>query len=671
MKRWLLATALLASAAPALAQPACRPDPLNGRTLYLRGTFNSWTADDARRFAWACNSYQLVTALAGEHQFKIADEGWSTDADFGADPTTPDRIALRGREFKHRFAGTYRISLTMHDTTPAALRIESCPTEGAPLATTSLFLRGSMNNWAALDAYAFQFSCDAYYLNVQLDGQHEFKIADASWQAATSFGAGSAAYLKPGGGNVTVQFSGEHTLRLAWTGGRPQLAVGPKTFADPSAKAVTDPVALSLQFNSRARDHKSPFGAVPARTSVDYAIDALPGVERMTLVLERRRLEGNQEVLEYTEVRRVPMTKSAQGGKVRWRASHRFDEVNVYGYWFEAEIGGQRFAYQNNRDSVYWTREKGSGGPGAVSDLPSAKSTIRRFRQTVYAADFQVPDWAPDIVYYYIFPERFRNGDKRNDPRPGVTRYHDGTVELHENWLDKPWRRHGDGSDARYNNDFFGGDLAGIIDKLDYVRDLGANTIYMTPVFKAASNHKYDTADYRQIDPGFGNNEDFERLTREARRRGLRVILDTSLNHTGQDSLYFDRFGNHGGQGAFTGGKVRADSPYASWFSFDPAGATPESQYKGWVGIADLPELNKAAPAFRDFSLRRSRRGDEALARPRRLGLAHGRRTLGARRLLARVAARDQGAPARRTHRRRDLVRRVASTSSATCSTRR
>ena len=66
------------------------------------------------------------------------------------------------------------------------------------------------------------------------------------------------------------------------------------------------------------------------------------------------------------------------------------------------------------------------------------------------------------------------------------------------------------------NNDFFGGDLAGIIDKLDYIRDLGANTIYMTPVFRAASNHKYDTADYRNVDPGFGSNADFERLTREA-----------------------------------------------------------------------------------------------------------------------------------------------------------
>ena len=96
---------------------------------------------------------------------------------------------------------------------------------------------------------------------------------------------------------------------------------------------------------------------------------------------------------------------------------------------------------------------------------------------------------------------------------------------------------------------FFGGDLAGIIDKLDYIAKLGANTLYLTPVFRAASNHKYDTADYRNIDPGFGTNADFTRLTAEAAKRGMRVIPDTSLNHTGSDSIYFDRFSRHRSRG--------------------------------------------------------------------------------------------------------------------------
>ena len=617
MKPLLIAAALVAAAGLAQAQvPSCKPDPLGGRALYLRGTFNSWNAVDAQRLGWACNRYQIVTTLNGEHRFKIADEGWSTDADFGRvsndsdfgrDPTAARRTALRGDEFRHGFAGTHRITLTMNDAIAPVLEIESCPADGAPLGATSLFLRGSMNNWAALDDYAFQFSCDAYYLNVKLSGRHEFKIADAAWKDASSFGAGSGPYLKEGGGNIAHAFDGEHTLRLAWAGGKPQLAIGAKTFADPSQKAVENAVALSMRFDSRSALNKSPFGAVVAGTAIDFAIDALPGVDSMSLVVEKRRLEGNQEVLEYSEIARLPMTRSsAGGGKERWRASHRFADISVYGYWFEAEIAAQRYAYQNNRDAVFWTREKGSGGLGDVGELPAARAalgSIRRFRQTVYAADFTVPEWAPDIVYYYVFPDRFRNGDKRNDPKPGVTKYHDGSVELHQSWLDKPWKP-GDGSDDRYNNDFFGGDLAGLIDKLDYIKALGANTIYMTPVFKAASNHKYDTADYKQIDPGFGTNADFERLTREAAKRGIRVFLDASLNHTGQDSLYFDRFGNHGGQGAFANGKINRDSPYASWYSFDATQPEPDKQYKGWVGVSDLPELNKASASWRNFAYR-------------------------------------------------------------------
>ncbi|MCB1602935.1 MAG: hypothetical protein KDI66_23170, partial [Xanthomonadales bacterium] len=160
------------------------------------------------------------------------------------------------------------------------------------------------------------------------------------------------------------------------------------------------------------------------------------------------------------------------------------------------------------------------------------------------------------------------------------------------------------GSDARHNNDFFGGDLQGLIDKLDHVQALGANVLYLTPVFQAASNHKYDTADYHRIDPAFGTNADFTRLTREAARRRIRVVVDTSLNHTGADSRYFDRYGNFGGQGAYSGSVIRADSPYASWYRFDPTQVDPDKRFTGWVGVTDLPELDKASPAWRDFAYR-------------------------------------------------------------------
>ena len=588
------AGALLA-AAPAWAAPACTADPLGGRTLYLRGTFNSWNADEAQKFTWACNRWELVTRVQGEHNFKVADEAWSADADFGQG--AGEALVRRGPEIKRRFDGVQRFTVTMNADTPR-LQVQACPAP-APLGDTVLFLRGTPNNWAALDDYAFQYSCDAYYLNVKLAGRHEFKVADPSWKTVSTFGEG--------GGNFAHAFDGEHTVRLGFETGQPRLTIGPKTYADPAAKAVTDAVGLSLRFDSRSLAHKSPFGAVPAGTRIDYAVTALPGVERLTLVIEKRRLEGNQELLQYTELARLPMQRVVQGERERFSASHRYADVAVYGHWFEAVIAGATYVLQNNAAPVFWTREKGAGGLAAVVDKPLAASSIRRFRQTVFDPAFRVPDWACDVVYYFVFPDRFRNGNPANDPEPGVARYHQHTVEQHTDWNQRPYRpKSGDGSDAHFNNDFFGGDLAGLTSKLDYIKSLGANTIYMTPVFKASSNHKYDTADYREIDPGFGSNADFTRLTREAAKRGLRVIVDTSLNHTGADSLYFNRFGNFGAQGAFQGGTINPASPWAGWYSFDSTQLDPDKQFKGWVGVTDLPELDKSNASLRDFFYRDS-----------------------------------------------------------------
>lgn len=595
----LIATPSMAQGGAGAAAPTCSPHPLGGRDLYLRGSFNSWNAVETQRFVWACDRFELVTRVMGEHKFKVADEGWSADADLGG---APSALVRRGGEMSRRFQGTARYTV---DRAMQQLTVEECP-RPAPHGDTVLFLRGTMNNWAALDDYAFQYHCDAYYLNVRLQGRHEFKLADAGWKDATTFGVDK--------GNHAHVFSGEHTVRLSFdAAGRHRLDIGPKTFADPQARAVDDPVALGLRFDSRLLAHKQPFGAQPAGTTVQFAVSAPPGVQSLTLVVERRRLEGNQEVLAYAPLARIPMTaapqqaaagaSAADAARQRWTASYRFAEVAVHGYWFEAEIGGRRFVLQNNTDAVFWTREKGSGGPAAVADLPAEPRLIRRFRHTSYAGDFRVPDWAADAVYYFIFPERFRNGDPSNDPVPGRDRYHQHTVEKHARWTDKPYRPNsGDGSDPHFNNDFFGGDLAGIIDKLDHIRELGANTIYMTPVFRASSNHKYDTADYRQIDPAFGTNADFERLTREAAKRGIRVVPDASLNHTGADSVYFDRYGNFRSGGAFEGSRIRPDSPYASWYTFDPTQRDPDRQFKGWVGVTDLPELDKSSPAWRDFA---------------------------------------------------------------------
>lgn len=127
---------------------------------------------------------------------------------------------------------------------------------------------------------------------------------------------------------------------------------------------------------------------------------------------------------------------------------------------------------------------------------------------------FKVPQWAKETVWYQIFPERFANGDTSNDP--------EGTL---------PW-----GSKAPDRDDFFGGDLQGVIDHLDYLTDLGINGIYFCPIFKAMSNHKYDTIDYFAVDPAFGTEEQLKELIEKAHRKGMKIMLDAVFNHIGSDS---------------------------------------------------------------------------------------------------------------------------------------
>ncbi|MFM8665767.1 MAG: alpha-amylase family glycosyl hydrolase, partial [Betaproteobacteria bacterium] len=358
-------------------------------------------------------------------------------------------------------------------------------------------------------------------LNVRLQGAHEFKIADAGWSTVHGWstpqpgGDVRSAGLTlqpdlPGAPAVHARFDGAHTLRVSPAGAQRMLQIQPQHFADPRQQPVTDPVALSLFHDSRDLRYRQPFGAVPQGTPVQWALRAAPGVRSATLVLDVRRLEGNQELIEYRELRRLPLQRSVSGAHEWFRVRHTLTDKAVHGYWFEVRIGEQIYAYQNNADPIHWTQEKGSGGVGQVALVPDEPRRVRRYRLTVYDPAFVVPRWAQGAVYYYLFPERFRNGNPANDPRVGERRYQNHAIERHARWLGTPHKPgSGDGSDAVDNNDFFGGDLQGIIDKLDDIQALGTTALYMTPIFEAASNHKYDTADYHRIDPAFGSQADF------------------------------------------------------------------------------------------------------------------------------------------------------------------
>lgn len=179
----------------------------------------------------------------------------------------------------------------------------------------------------------------------------------------------------------------------------------------------------------------------------------------------------------------------------------------------------------------------------------------------------QFPAWVKHAVFYQIFPERFANGDPSNDPRNIVP------------WESKP-----------EVNSFFGGDLQGIRDHIPYLKDFGINAVYLTPVFKAASNHKYDTIDYFEIDPNFGSNELFIQLVQEFHSAGIRVVLDGVFNHCGdQNPKFIDAF-EHG-----------STSRYYDWFIFQ----APEvsKRYQTCGGANFLPKLNTSNPEVQNYIL--------------------------------------------------------------------
>lgn len=610
---------------PDMGENGCIDNPFGTTEIYARGGFNSWNALEAQKMNFLCNRFELVAEIDGDYPFKIADAGWSSTTDFGSGPAGDTLttgvalpVVLQGSNLNYSFSGLQKLVLDVSSSATApTLTINSCGE--APFSET-LYVRGGFNSWGAGTDSALTWYCDAYFVNVEATGGYEFKIADAGWGATTSFGgdtpttvtAGTATALTSDDAkgastsNLSFTFDGAHTVKLSFdANGTPQLVISDEYFVDPGKQSVTDPIALSAAFDSRDLANKTPFGAVEAGTAINFSFTALPGISAASLVIEGRTLEGNQEVLEYSPLTEVAMTKAVDGDQERWSASYTFPNVLVYGYYFKFTIGEENYVLQNNKTSIYWTLEKGAGGEAMVAFEPADSTTIRRYRQTSYKPGFTVPEWSKDAVYYYIFPERFRNGDSSNDPAPGVDTYLDQAVEFHSNWMDRPYRPDsGDGSDANYNNDFFGGDLAGIIEKLDYLKELGVNTLYINPIFEAPSNHKYDTANYKLVDDNFGTNAQFQQLTAAATAKGIRIVLDTSLNHTGSDSSYFDRYGKYDGIGAFENGVIRQDSPFYTWYEFYPDGATPEEQYNGWVGVSTLPDLMESdswrAYAYRD-----------------------------------------------------------------------
>ncbi len=218
-------------------------------------------------------------------------------------------------------------------------------------------------------------------------------------------------------------------------------------------------------------------------------------------------------------------------------------------------------------------------------DFTLEPKSSRRFALSVYRSDYTVPSWFSGRIMYHIFVDRFCRGDGR------VTTREDAI--LNEDWYEGIPQYPKNNGDALKNNMFFGGNLWGIAEKIEYFKSLGVGILYLSPIFRAYSNHKYDTGDYLEIDGMFGGEEAFRHLLKCAKEADIRIILDGVFNHTGNNSKYFDRFGEYGGNGAYG----NPDSPYRDWYCWQ-AGS---EKYEAWWGIEILPKLNPNCKACRDF----------------------------------------------------------------------
>lgn len=347
-----------------------------------------------------------------------------------------------------------------------------------------------------------------------------------------------------------------------------------------------------LYHDSRDLLYRTPFGAVPVGTAVTLRLRAFKDD------LTGARLRVTDDVS--GTLTSYPMVLGGSDGTYDyWEYTLPTDHATLLWYRFEAVDGTTRAYYE---DDANWGNQPWvKGGEGKALDAPAGNN----YQLTVYLPDYTTPDWLVNGTIYQIFPDRFRNGDPANDVISGTFYYGDdekwgnpqiytGTV-AHTLWNEQIWDPRVITSPyySTYSNQFYGGDLQGIIDKLDYLKNAGFTVLYLNPIFQSPSNHKYDTTSYETIDPALGTYATFTRLMTETQARGMHVILDGVFNHTSSDSIYMDKYSRYPSLGAYES----QVSPYYDWYFFNPW----PTGYTSWWGYQSLPKLNSANPIVRSY----------------------------------------------------------------------
>ena len=316
---------------------------------------------------------------------------------------------------------------------------------------------------------------------------------------------------------------------------------------------------MRILFDSKNPQFKTPFGCLTPGQDCTLTIHIPAAVQTtgVTLILEYENGDLAQEF-------QLDFHKKS-GLYDLFRGTFSIPHTGLYFYYFRIDhkAGSFRLFKQGDQTNME------AGDKWQVSCVP---------------ADFKTPDWAKGATIYQVFPDRFNKAGKCD-----LT----GKLEpytVHKYWYDEvEWKPTPEG--VVLNNDFYGGNFKGITEKMDYIAEMGTTILYLNPISKSFSSHRYDTGDYKTPDPMLGTMEDFKEMVQAAHDRGIKVILDGVYSHTGSNSLYFNKDGAFPGtNGAYQDEK----SPYRNWFTFYN---WPDS-YNCWWNFETLPTVNKMHPDF-------------------------------------------------------------------------
>ncbi|UPA30093.1 glycoside hydrolase family 13 protein [Terrisporobacter glycolicus] len=327
-----------------------------------------------------------------------------------------------------------------------------------------------------------------------------------------------------------------------------------------------------ISFNSWDEHFKAPFGALDVNQAADIKVSASKEVYSICLVITKE-----DENLNSKEIRRILLDKKEE--HIYQCKIEPLLIPAVYYYYFEVE------AEQDGHNKKIFYGKMNQNGEVCEYDFDN----LNKYQLTVYE-ESKAPTWFKEGILYHIFVDRFNNGNRTGKPNnPKKNSF------IYANWEDDPmYIKDENGDIIRW--DFYGGNLKGIINKLGYLKKLGVSIIYLSPVFESSSNHKYNTGDYKKIDPMFGDEELFKELIKKANEKGMSIILDGVFSHTGADSIYFNKFNNYSSKGAYND----EDSPYRSWYTFDDS----KVGYKCWWGIKDLPNVDELEPSYMDYIIK-------------------------------------------------------------------